>query len=47
MYVMPIHTKSGSTVVTPASFSMKQRCLRLKRELLINRKQQVVAKYMG
>jgi len=38
-YVMPIHLKNGSTVVSSInnkSAAMEQRCNRLKRELKIN-----------
>lgn len=36
-YIMPIHFKNGATVSTPDKFAMKQRCLRLKRELKKNK----------
>ena len=36
-YVMPIHTKNGATVCTPDGMALKQRVLRLKRELRKNK----------
>lgn len=35
--VMPIHTSTGSTIVTPFAFALKARCKRLKNELKSNR----------
>lgn len=37
-YIMPIHNKNGSTVVTPDKTALKQRVARLKRELKNNLK---------
>jgi hypothetical protein len=35
-FVMPIHTRSGATIVTSSKMRMGQRVLRLKRELKKN-----------
>jgi hypothetical protein len=35
-YVMPIHTRNGSTIVTNGSMRIEQRVIRLQRELRMN-----------